>query len=104
VDRRNYFDATDALLYVIDAADRRRLEETGKCSSCSPICSRSPTGSVVVQPCIDTALAALVESIGIRTCNSIRHLHAWQSGDRGVHCHVALQWASSGGGRWTLLC
>jgi hypothetical protein len=27
--RRNYFDATDALLYVIDAADRRRLEETG---------------------------------------------------------------------------
>mmetsp|Transcript_20503 Transcript_20503/g.41028 ORF Transcript_20503/g.41028 Transcript_20503/m.41028 type:complete len:190 (-) Transcript_20503:19-588(-) len=26
---RNYFDATDALIYVIDSADRRRLEETG---------------------------------------------------------------------------
>jgi ADP-ribosylation factor-like protein 3 len=26
---RNYFDATDALIYVIDAGDRRRLEETG---------------------------------------------------------------------------
>eukprot|EP01112_Ceratiomyxa_fruticulosa_P004758 TRINITY_DN152_c0_g1_i1.p1 TRINITY_DN152_c0_g1~~TRINITY_DN152_c0_g1_i1.p1 ORF type:complete len:178 (-),score=38.95 TRINITY_DN152_c0_g1_i1:153-686(-) len=26
---RNYFDATDALIYVIDSADRRRTEETG---------------------------------------------------------------------------
>merc|ERR1719298_315491 len=26
---RNYFDQTDALVYVIDAADRRRIEETG---------------------------------------------------------------------------
>ena len=26
---RNYFDQTDALIYVIDSADRRRLEETG---------------------------------------------------------------------------
>uniref|UniRef100_A0A7R9YCL1 ADP-ribosylation factor-like protein 3 n=1 Tax=Pinguiococcus pyrenoidosus TaxID=172671 RepID=A0A7R9YCL1_9STRA len=26
---RNYFDQTDALVYVIDSADRRRLEETG---------------------------------------------------------------------------
>ena len=26
---RNYYDATDALIYVIDSADRRRLEETG---------------------------------------------------------------------------
>ena len=28
--RRNYFDQTDALLYVIDASDRKRLEETGE--------------------------------------------------------------------------
>ena len=27
--RRNYFDQTDALMYVIDASDRKRLEETG---------------------------------------------------------------------------
>jgi len=26
---RNYFDSCDALIYVIDSADRRRLEETG---------------------------------------------------------------------------
>eukprot|EP01006_Ploeotia_vitrea_P017887 TRINITY_DN49119_c0_g1_i1.p1 TRINITY_DN49119_c0_g1~~TRINITY_DN49119_c0_g1_i1.p1 ORF type:complete len:181 (-),score=88.45 TRINITY_DN49119_c0_g1_i1:85-627(-) len=26
---RNYFDNTDALIYVIDSADRRRVEETG---------------------------------------------------------------------------
>mmetsp|Transcript_12333 Transcript_12333/g.21375 ORF Transcript_12333/g.21375 Transcript_12333/m.21375 type:complete len:181 (+) Transcript_12333:87-629(+) len=26
---RNYFDSTDALIYVIDSADRRRLDETG---------------------------------------------------------------------------
>jgi len=26
---RNYFDQTDALVYVIDSADNRRLEETG---------------------------------------------------------------------------
>jgi len=26
---RNYFDQTDCLLYVIDSADRKRLEETG---------------------------------------------------------------------------
>ena len=26
---RNYFDQTDALVYVIDSADRRRMEETG---------------------------------------------------------------------------
>lgn len=26
--RRNYFDATDALIYVIDSADRKRLEES----------------------------------------------------------------------------
>lgn len=26
---RNYFDQTDALIYVIDSADRRRIEETG---------------------------------------------------------------------------
>jgi len=26
---RNYFDNTDALIYVIDSADRRRIEETG---------------------------------------------------------------------------
>jgi len=26
---QNYFDATDVLIYVIDSADRRRLEETG---------------------------------------------------------------------------
>lgn len=26
---RNYFDQTDALIYVIDSADKRRLEETG---------------------------------------------------------------------------
>mmetsp|Transcript_29654 Transcript_29654/g.30057 ORF Transcript_29654/g.30057 Transcript_29654/m.30057 type:complete len:186 (-) Transcript_29654:318-875(-) len=26
---RNYFDQTDALIYVIDSADRRRVEETG---------------------------------------------------------------------------
>jgi ADP-ribosylation factor-like protein 3 len=25
---RNYYDATDVLIYVIDSADRRRLEET----------------------------------------------------------------------------
>lgn len=28
--RRNYFDQTDALMYVIDASDRKRLEETGE--------------------------------------------------------------------------
>lgn len=27
--RRNYFDATDALIYVIDSADRNRLLESG---------------------------------------------------------------------------
>jgi len=27
---RNYFDQTDALMYVIDASDRKRLEETGE--------------------------------------------------------------------------
>ena len=26
--RRNYFDQTDALIYVIDSADRKRLEES----------------------------------------------------------------------------
>lgn len=26
---RNYFDTTEAIIYVIDSADRRRLEETG---------------------------------------------------------------------------
>mmetsp|Transcript_4479 Transcript_4479/g.14597 ORF Transcript_4479/g.14597 Transcript_4479/m.14597 type:complete len:126 (-) Transcript_4479:407-784(-) len=26
---RNYFDQTDALVYVIDSADRKRMEETG---------------------------------------------------------------------------
>lgn len=26
---RNYFDSTDALIFVIDSADRRRMEETG---------------------------------------------------------------------------
>eukprot|EP01036_Dinobryon_divergens_P038715 gene38715-50868_t len=26
---RNYFEQTDALIYVIDSADRRRIEETG---------------------------------------------------------------------------
>mmetsp|Transcript_12406 Transcript_12406/g.18796 ORF Transcript_12406/g.18796 Transcript_12406/m.18796 type:complete len:189 (+) Transcript_12406:18-584(+) len=26
---RNYFESTDALIYVIDSADRRRMEETG---------------------------------------------------------------------------
>lgn len=26
---RNYFDQTDALIYVIDSADRRRMEEVG---------------------------------------------------------------------------
>ncbi len=26
---RNYFDQTDALVYVIDSADRKRLEESG---------------------------------------------------------------------------
>ena len=26
---RNYFDQTDALIYVIDSADKRRIEETG---------------------------------------------------------------------------
>ena len=26
---RNYYDQTDALIYVIDSADTRRLEETG---------------------------------------------------------------------------
>ncbi len=26
---KNYFDQTDALVYVIDAADKKRLEETG---------------------------------------------------------------------------
>jgi len=26
---RNYFDQTDALIYVIDSADKRRMEETG---------------------------------------------------------------------------
>jgi len=26
---RNYFEATDAMIYVIDSADRRRMEETG---------------------------------------------------------------------------
>ena len=26
---RNYFDSTDALIYVIDSSDRRRMEETG---------------------------------------------------------------------------
>lgn len=28
--RRNYFDQTDAMVYVIDSADRKRLEETGE--------------------------------------------------------------------------
>ncbi|KAG5190717.1 ARL3, ARF-like ras superfamily GTPase [Tribonema minus] len=27
---RNYFDQTDALIYVIDSADKRRMEETGE--------------------------------------------------------------------------
>ena len=27
--RRNYFDATDALIYVIDSADRKRIDECG---------------------------------------------------------------------------
>jgi ADP-ribosylation factor-like protein 3 len=27
--RRNYFDATDALVYVIDSADRKRIDESG---------------------------------------------------------------------------
>ena len=27
---RNYFDATDALIYVIDSSDSRRLDETGE--------------------------------------------------------------------------
>ena len=27
--RRNYFDATDALIYVIDSADKNRLQESG---------------------------------------------------------------------------
>lgn len=26
---RNYFESTDAMIYVIDSGDRRRLEETG---------------------------------------------------------------------------
>lgn len=26
---RNYYDQTDALIYVIDSADKRRMEETG---------------------------------------------------------------------------
>jgi len=26
---RNYYDSTDALIYVVDSADKRRLEETG---------------------------------------------------------------------------
>lgn len=31
---KNYFEQTDALLYVIDSSDKRRLEETGKHLSC----------------------------------------------------------------------
>lgn len=27
--RRNYFESTDALVYVIDSADRKRLDECG---------------------------------------------------------------------------
>jgi hypothetical protein len=27
--RRNYFESTDGLIYVIDSADRRRIEESG---------------------------------------------------------------------------
>lgn len=27
--RRNYFDSTDALIYVIDSSDRKRVEEAG---------------------------------------------------------------------------
>jgi hypothetical protein len=27
--RRNYFDSTDALVYVIDSADRKRIDECG---------------------------------------------------------------------------
>ena len=26
---QNYFESTDVLIYVIDSADRRRMEETG---------------------------------------------------------------------------
>ena len=26
---RNYYDSTDAMIYVIDSSDRRRMEETG---------------------------------------------------------------------------
>jgi hypothetical protein len=29
LDRRNYFDSTDALVYVIDSADRKRIDECG---------------------------------------------------------------------------
>ena len=28
--RRNYYDSTDSLIYVIDSSDRKRLEETGQ--------------------------------------------------------------------------
>jgi ADP-ribosylation factor family len=27
--RRNYFDSTDSLVYVIDSADRKRIDESG---------------------------------------------------------------------------
>lgn len=27
--RRNYFESTDALIYVIDSADRKRIDECG---------------------------------------------------------------------------
>jgi hypothetical protein len=29
LNRRNYFDTTDALVYVIDSADRKRIDECG---------------------------------------------------------------------------
>lgn len=45
--RRNYFDSTDALVYVIDSADRKRIDECGLelaqllevSGSAKPVCS-----------------------------------------------------------------
>lgn len=52
--RRNYYESTDALIFVIDSFDRKRLEEAGEELSYLlevwPLASHAPACNVIMLP------------------------------------------------------
>ncbi|KAI8821523.1 ADP-ribosylation factor-like protein 3-like protein [Fimicolochytrium jonesii] len=95
---RNYFESTDVLIYVIDSADRRRLEETGE--ELQQLLEESkllgvPLLVLANKQDLVTALPGDEIATGLNL-NAIRDRH-WQiqpcSGKTGAGVEDGVQWA-----------